>query len=157
MRHKKTMIGLLATLTLAGMSTASAQPTTPPPSSHFQMYLSPTEVQPGGTIQVWLHSNTMLDGRCGGAATSPGFVAPIKLTLAGTATHGGSGQVITKAGDYVAAVPCTSGDPVTAKFKILNGSMPSPPPSTSPSPPPTRVTPIGPPQTGGGGTARSVA
>lgn len=149
MRHKKTVIGLIAALTLASMSTASAQsPTTTPPfSSKFRLFL-PGAVQPGATIELSL-AGPFFDSSCGGSATSPGFVAPIFLPRRSQSGLFGSGQVIKKPGDYVASVPCTDGSTVTAQFKIV-GSNPSPPP-------PTRVTPIGPPQTGGGGTARSVA
>lgn len=159
MRHKKMACGLFAALTLASMSTASAQTTTTtttttPPSSRFQLTLRPYAVQPGGTIEVVLKSNATLDSGCGRTASSPGFVAPINLSFATHTISAGSGPVITTAGEYEVTVPCSSGGPVTAKFTILKGHTPPP---TTPTKPPTRVTPIGPPQTGGGGTARSGA
>jgi hypothetical protein len=101
--------------------------------------LNPYEAQPGGTIYVDV-SGPVLDATCDGTATSPGFVAPIHLGFGGHAHHSGAGQVITRGGRYRVTVPCLGGGALTDYFTIIG-------------PPPTIVTPVGPPQTGGGGTA----
>ncbi|WP_439658086.1 hypothetical protein ACSHWB_37680 [Lentzea sp. HUAS TT2] len=152
MRRRKVVIGLFAAMTLVSMSTASAQTEStspPPPQPSFSFTVSPTVLQPGETIYLELKSWSLLDGRCGGLATSPGFAAPIYVGRVGHSTLRGHGPVVRKPGDYVAAVPCASGTPMTAKFTIVGSD------TTPTTTPPTRVTPIGPPQTGGGGTAES--
>lgn len=162
MRHKNILVGLLAVTMLAGTSAAAAvtpstttQPTPPP---RYQLVVSPFEAEPGGQVHVTLRSEAPLDGTCHGPATSPGFVAPIELNLASHTTYAGEGPVITKPGEYVASVTCNGGGTVTTNFKIVDGRTSPPDDPTAPTTPttptaPPVVTPVGPPQTGGGGTA----
>lgn len=159
MRHKKMIVGLFAAMMLVSASAASAQllnRSGPAPLTSsaavpegFVLWLSPDQVQAGGTIQVEVQSRAPLDSACGGRATSPGFVAPIELSFSSHTVHKGEGRVITKPGVYRATVPCISGGSLTQTFVIIGG-----PSTTTPAKPPRKVvTPVGPPQTGGGGTS----
>jgi hypothetical protein len=151
MQHKKIIIGLFAATTLVSGSAASAQSNLT--AQDYYISLSPIEVQAGGTIQVEIASRYPLDGSCGGQASSPGFVAPIPLDFASHTRHIGEGQVITKPGRYQATVPCTSGNSLTSFFEIVGGPSTSPPINPPTNPPTPYVKPVGPPETGGGGTS----
>lgn len=161
MRYGNILIGLCTAAALMGASAASTE--SPEPATQFRlttllteqayyMSLSPSQVQAGGTINVEVASQYPLDSTCGGQATSPGFVAPISLDFASHTRHTGSGPVIAKPGRYEATVPCTSGTPLTSSFEIVGGPSTSTPPSQPVDPPTPYVKPVGPPQTGGGGT-----
>ncbi|GAA3436759.1 phage tail tube protein [Kutzneria kofuensis] len=146
MRRREVIVGLLGVTMLMGASAAAAQPV-----SAYTLTLYPSEVRPGGEIRVELQSQDVLDP-CGGMATSPGFVAPIELQLSSHTVHSGTGQVITKPGVYQVTVSCPPGGSVTQTFTITGGPSTTPkPPATAPRP--KRVTPVGAPETGGGGTA----
>lgn len=159
MPNRKIVIGLFAAATLLG---ASAQAPDSPGLVHltsnlaeqgYSMSVTPTEVPAGGAIHVEIASAYPLDATCGGYATSPGFVAPISLDLVSHTRHAGDGLVVTDPGRYQATVPCTSGSPLTGSFDIVGGPSTSPPTSQPTNPSTPYVTPVGPPETGGGGTS----
>jgi hypothetical protein len=158
-KHKKIVIRLLVVATL--VSVAAQAPHSPGQvrlaSSTTQqddyMTLSSSEVQAGGTIGVTVKSQHPISSRCGGDATSPGFVAPIVLSPVGHTIHTGEGLVITSPGVYVVTVPCESESPLTQSFTIVGGPSTSPPSNPPTNPPPKVVKPVGAPQTGGGGTS----
>lgn len=151
MLGKNITIGLFAVIMLVGASTASAQASVP---GTQQLSLSPNQLQPGGTIVITLISDFPLDFKCGGRATSPGFVAPIEIGFFSHTRLRGEGRVIQKPGTYTIRIPCDPGNFLTGFFTIVGSPSTRPPTNPSPTnPPPTVVKPKGAPQTGGGGTA----
>lgn len=160
MNRHMVILGLAATTALVGTFTADQSSysyvqvsRTAGAVQHTDtMTLSPTSVQPGGTIYIEVTSD-FTEGECGGMVTSPGFVAPVSLDRLSHSIHAGNARVITKPGDYLASLPCESGGPLTRSFEIVGNPSTSPPKRPPGGPSTPHMTPVGPPQTGGGGTA----
>jgi hypothetical protein len=153
MRRKEMLVGLLAVGMLAGVS-AAATASAAAYGEQYTLTAYPSKVAPGGEITVELKSEDPLSPGCD-EATSDGFVAPIKLEMTSHTVHSGSGKVITRPGVYQVVVSCQAVGSLTQTFTITGGPTTTspPPPTTTGKPTPARVTPVGAPDTGGGGTA----
>lgn len=146
------------TIALLTLGLLAATPITAQAQNEFQLgsaaqlpWLSPLEVEPGGTIRGSAGKSGF--GCLSTSITSPGFAAPMVLGIWMPGANRGETTVITTPGVYTATKHCNGSSTETLRFTILGA-----PPTTKPTPPPSKpkppvVKPRGAADTGGGGTA----